>query len=57
MDTTTKIFIKTSKGLFGPYPSKTIAEQQIINKTIPLTLNETPEIVERLANGSQMLFE
>ena len=52
----TVIYVKTSKGLFGPYASRGIAENSIMNGIIPKGPNESPQIVERLEDGREALF-
>jgi hypothetical protein len=52
----TVIYVKTSKGLFGPYASRGIAENSIVSGIIPKEPNEYPQIVERLEDGREALF-
>ena len=50
------IYVKTSKGQFGPYPSRSLAEHYITTGMIPKNDGEQPEIMERLEDGRSMLF-
>lgn len=52
----TVVYIKTSKGTFGPYPSRSLAEHMIITNQIPKDQNETVQIIERLEDGKEILF-
>ena len=52
----TIVYIKTSKGTFGPYPSRSLAEHFIATGTIPKSPTECPEIIERLEDGREMLL-
>lgn len=52
----TVIYVKTSKGTFGPYQTRTLAEHYITSGMIPKDSSEFPEIIERLEDGRQMLL-
>lgn len=54
--TKTSIFVKSSKGTFGPYPSRMFAEQMVMNGQIPKNPNELPQIVERYEDGKELLL-
>ena len=50
------VYIKTSKGLFGPYPTRSLAEQMILSGQIPKEQNEMARIVERFSDGRELLL-
>lgn len=52
----TVVFVKSSKGTFGPYPSRMFAEQMVMSGQIPKEPNELPQIVERLEDGREVLL-
>ncbi len=49
-----KFWIKTSQGTFGPYETRSLAESASL--TVPRMLNEVPQILERTADGKQLLL-
>lgn len=52
----TVVYVKTTKGTFGPYPSRMFAEQMMMSGQIPKEPNEFPQIVERLQDGREILL-
>jgi hypothetical protein len=52
----TVVYVKTSKGQFGPYPSRSYAESMLRDGLIPKESSEVAQIVERLDDGREMLL-
>jgi hypothetical protein len=52
----TVVYVKTSKGTFGPYPSRMFAEQMMVSGQIPKDSSEFPQIIERLEDGREILM-
>lgn len=53
----TVFYVKTSKGIFGPYPSRYFAEHMVVLNQIPKNENENVEIIEKFENGTQLLLD
>ena len=49
-----KFWVQTSQGTFGPYETRSLAESASL--TVPRMLYEVPQILERTADGKQLLL-